>query len=76
MLLAWHPWSVVRIASFVILGVVWSAPLLARLAPFTVDRQMSRRLTVVACAGLAIDIVSKALLAPAWQRILLRTVGW
>jgi len=75
-LLAWHPWSVVRIASFVILGVVWSAPLLARIAPFTVDRQMSRRLAVVACTGLAIDIVSKALLAPAWQRILLRTVGW
>jgi hypothetical protein len=30
-LLGWHPWSVVRIVSFVILGVVLAEPLLRRL---------------------------------------------
>jgi hypothetical protein len=29
-----------------------------------------------ACAGLLADIVLKTLLAPAWQRMLLRVVGW
>jgi hypothetical protein len=30
----------------------------------------------VAGAGLIADIILKTLLAPAWQRLLLRTVGW
>lgn len=76
MLLGWHPWSVVRVISFVILGVVLSVPLLSRVARITTDRQAARRLVVAACAGLVIDIVMKALLAPAWQRLLLRVLGW
>jgi hypothetical protein len=76
MLLAWHPWSVIRIASFVILGVVLSAPLLSRVTHITIDRQTARRFVSVACAGLVVDIVMKALLAPTWQRMLLRVVGW
>src|SRR6185436_13419304 len=76
MMLAWHPWSVVRIISFVILGVVLSVPLLSRITPITIDRHSARRFVIAACAGLAIDIVLKALLAPAWQRLLLKTVGW
>jgi hypothetical protein len=76
MALGWHPWSVVRIASFVTLGVILSAPLLSRLAGFTIDWHTVRTPAAWACAGLAIDIVMKTLLAPAWQRILLRIVGW
>ena len=76
MILAWHPWSVVRIISFVILGVVLSAPLLSRITPIAVDRQAARRFVIAACVGLVIDIVLKALLAPAWQRLLLRLAGW
>jgi hypothetical protein len=75
-ILGWHPWALVRIASFVALGVVLSAPLLSRVGGFRIDWRNARQPPVWACAGLAIDIVMKALLAPAWQRLLLRVVGW
>ena len=76
MLLAWHPWAVVRVISFVMLGVVLSAPLLSKLFAFRVEWTRMRPLLIVACAGLVLDVVMKALLAPAWQRLLLRVVGW
>jgi hypothetical protein len=76
MLLAWHPWSVIRIISFVILGVVLSVPLLSRLTRVTIDRRATRPFVIAACVGLVADIVLKTLLAPAWQRLLLRIVGW
>jgi len=75
-LLAWHPWAVIRIASFVVIGVVLSAPLLSRVIGFRVDRAAARRLLLWAAAGLVVDIGMKTLLAPAWQRLLLRIVGW
>jgi len=98
MILGWHPWAVIRIASFVVIGVVLSIPLLS-----VVDRRSSRagqrgpreaspgggghrtdldwkaaarRYLPWAAAGLVVDIVLKSLLAPAWQRLLLRVVGW
>jgi hypothetical protein len=76
MLLAWHPWAVIRVVSFVTIGVVLSAPLLSRIAKFNIDRGVARRLLAWAGAGLVVDIVLKALLAPTWQRLLLRAVGW
>jgi len=76
MILAWHPWAVIRVISFVIIGVVLSAPLLSRLGRFQVDRGAARTLLSVAGAGLIADIILKTLLAPAWQRLLLRIVGW
>jgi hypothetical protein len=76
MLLAWHPWSVIRIVSFVILGVVFSVPLLSRMRPIAIDRRVARTFMIVAGAGLIGDLVLKALLAPMWQRLLLRVVGW
>ena len=76
LVLAWHPWAVIRVVSFVVIGVVLSAPLLSRLAKFRVDWTTSKRLLLWAGAGLVVDIVLKALLAPAWQRLLLRAVGW
>ena len=76
MLLAWHPWSIIRVISFVILGVVLSVPLLSRLGRFTIDRRAATPFVIAACAGLVADIVLKTLLAPAWQRLLLRVVGW
>jgi hypothetical protein len=75
-LLAWHPWAVIRVISFVAIGVVLSAPLLSRIANFRVDRRAARRLLAWAGAGLVVDIVLKALLAPVWQRLLVRSVGW
>ncbi len=76
MLLAWHPWSVIRVVSFVVIGVVLSAPWLSRIGKFWVDRGTARTLLLWACAGLLADIVLKTLLAPTWQRLLLRIVGW
>jgi len=75
-LLAWHPWAVIRIVSFVVIGVVLSAPLLSKVIGFRVDWTVARRLLLWAAGGLVTDVVLKALLAPAWQRLLLRVVGW
>jgi len=74
--LAWHPWAVIRIISFVVLGVVLSLPVLSRVLKFSVDWRRARRLLMFATAGLAADILLKSLLAPAWQRLLLRAAGW
>ena len=76
MALAWHPWAVIRVISFVVIGVVLSAPLLSRLATFRVDCTASRSLLLGAGAGLIVDIVLKALLAPTWQRLLLSAASW
>ena len=76
MILGWHPWSVVRIVSFVTIGVVLSGPLLSRVAGFAFDWRAARPFLGYAALGLAVDIVMKWLLAPAWQRLLLRVVGW
>jgi hypothetical protein len=77
MILGWHPWAVIRIASFVVIGVVLSIPVLSRVIGFTADwRSAARTYLPWALGGLVADIVLKALLAPAWQRLLLRIVGW
>jgi hypothetical protein len=76
MVLAWHPWAVIRVISFVVIGVVLSTPLLSRIGKFRVDWIAARLLLRWACAGLIADIVLKTLFAPAWQRLLLRIVGW
>ncbi|HEY2906872.1 MAG TPA: hypothetical protein VGJ29_13305 [Vicinamibacterales bacterium] len=76
MVLGWHPWAVIRIASFVAIAIVLSTPLLGRLYAFRIDRDDARRIVVFGLVGLLADVVLKALLAPAWQRLLLRVVGW
>jgi hypothetical protein len=76
MLLAWHPWAVIRVISFVVIGVILSTPLLTRIARVRIDWSAARPLLLAAYGGLVIDVVLKALLAPAWQRLLLRVVGW
>ena len=76
MVLAWHPWAVVRVVSFVILGVLLAMPVLSKLYAFRVDWRSARPLFAIAIGGLAVDAVMKTLLAPAWQRLLLSVVGW
>jgi hypothetical protein len=76
MVLAWHPWAVIRVVSFVTIGVILAAPVLARVGRFTVDWRAAATPLMWASAGLVIDVVMKSLLAPAWQRLLLRVVGW
>jgi hypothetical protein len=76
MVLGWHPWAVIRVVSFVTIGVILAAPVLARVGRFTVDWRAAGAPLMWASAGLVIDVVMKSLLAPAWQRLLLRVVGW
>ncbi|MCU1385361.1 MAG: hypothetical protein JWL71_4058 [Acidobacteria bacterium] len=76
MILGWHPWAVIRVISFVVIGVVLSTPVLSRVGKFRVDRLAARTLLRWACAGLLADVGLKTLLAPAWQRLLLGVVGW
>ncbi len=76
MILGWHPWAVIRVVSFVVIGVVLSAPVWSRLARSRVDWTVGGRLLALAGGGLLLDILLKSLLAPVWQRLLLRTVGW
>lgn len=67
-LVAWVPWSVIRVLSFVALGVVLARPLLVRRAWPMPPRD--RRWILVALAGILTDIVVKTLLAPAYGRFL------
>ena len=76
MVLGWHPWAVIRVVSFVAIAVALSAPLLGRLLAFRIDREDARRIVFLGAFGLLADVVLKAMLAPAWQRLLLRVVGW
>jgi hypothetical protein len=74
--IAWHPWTVIRVISFVTLGVLLSVPVLSKLFGFPASWPRARPILLAACLGLVVDVVLKALLAPAWQRLLLRVVGW
>jgi len=71
-LLGWHPWALVRILSFVTLGVVLGGPLLSRLGGFEYHLAGQKRWLVVAGSGLFADVVLKWLLAPWWRE---RLVG-
>ncbi len=69
MILGWHPWAVIRIISFVVIGVVLSQPLIV--GRTRINRE-SARVLMYAAGGLVADIVLKTLLAPTWQRVLVR----
>jgi hypothetical protein len=62
--IAWVPWSVVRVAAFVLLGSLFARPLLARRAwPF---ERWEVRLMALALAGILVDILVKAFFAPSY----------
>jgi len=74
--LGWHPWAVIRIAAFVILGVVLSGPLLGRLLSFEFSLASGRRWMAAGAVLLVLDIALKWALAPAWGRLLRAIAGW
>jgi hypothetical protein len=76
MALAWAPWAVVRVASFVTLGVVLGGPLLGRLLGFPFRPAAHARWMALAGAGLVLDILLKWTLAPAWREMILVAAGW
>jgi len=72
-LVAWVPWSVVRVVAFVTLGCVLARPLLVRRwAPFG---PRERRWLAAALTGIVIDLLLKTLAAPAYGRFLLDMLG-
>jgi len=76
MLLAWVPWAVIRITSFVTLGVVLSGPMLARQDRFPYRLRDQRRWIWLGCAGLLADVVLKWALAPSWREMIRAAAGW
>lgn len=75
-LAAWVPWAVIRIASFVVLGVVLAGPVGARLVGFRYRLRDHLPALAAGFAGLLADITLKAMLAPWWHGMLKRLVGW
>ncbi len=68
-LAAWHPWAVLRVVAFVLLGVALSRLLLDR--GRVRDWWRDERRAVGLALGLWLaDLVLKAALAPAWSRLL------
>ncbi len=71
--LAWVPWSVVRVCAFVLLGALFARPLLARQVwPF---ERWEVRLMALAIAGLLVDILVKAFFAPSYGLFLRQWAG-
>ncbi len=71
--LAWHPWAVLRVVAFVILGVCLARPLLERIRPLSAWRE-DRHLLATAGVLWVCDLTLKSLAAPAWST-LIRELG-
>jgi hypothetical protein len=76
MVLAWAPWAVIRIVSFVVPGVVLSGPVLGRIAGFRYRLRDQRAWIVLAAAGLGADVVLKWALAHWWRGLIRAAAGW
>ena len=76
MALAWVPWALIRIASFVVLGVVLGGPVLGRLFGFEYHLRDQRRWIALAVVGLAVDAMLKWALAPWWRGLIRGAAGW
>jgi hypothetical protein len=75
-ILGWHPWALVRIAAFVMIGVVLSGVVLSRLFRFPFSLITERRWLLVGAALLVLDIALKWALAPTWRVMLKDVAGW
>lgn len=75
-LAAWVPWSIIRIASFVTLGVLLAGPVASRLLRFRFQLREHFVPLVLALTGLLADVILKTALAPSWHVLLRRLAGW
>ena len=75
-MLGWHPWAVIRIVAFVIIGVVLSGVVLARVRRFEYSLAAQRRWLIIGAAMLVLDIALKWMLAPMWSPLLRGLAGW
>lgn len=76
MALAWVPWALIRIASFVTLGVVLGGPVLGRVLGFEFRLGAQRRWITAAIGGLVLDVLLKWLLAAPWREMIRTAAGW
>ena len=77
LLAGWHPWAVIRITSFVILGVVLSGPVLCAIGRTRWRwKGEALRWIAIAVAGLVADVLLKSVAAGVWNRLLTRLTGW
>lgn len=74
--LAWVPWALVRIASFVVLGVVLAGPVCGRIVGFSYRLSDQRRWIALAGTGLLLDAAMKWAFAPAWREMIRGAAGW
>lgn len=73
-LMGWHPWSIFRVAGFVILGVVLAEPLICRITGRPYQSAGARKYVLFAVVALLTDGIMKWLLAPWWGATLHRWV--
>ncbi len=74
-LLAWPPWPMARVASFILGGSAAASWGYARLFDRRSPRPNVRRLFIASLALLATDILLKTLLAPTWRLFLRALLG-
>jgi hypothetical protein len=74
--LAWHPWAVVRVIGFVIIGVLLSGVVLSRILRFPYALSSHRGWLAAAAALFVLDLLLKWLLAPTWALLLRGLGGW
>ena len=74
-LMAWHVWAMIRVASYVILGVILGEPGMCRLAGRDYDYEGARPYFWLALTGLVVDITLKAILAPWWSETLRKLIA-
>lgn len=75
-LIGWPPWSILRVAGFIIGAVAAAQLLLGRVLRRAPWNPRSARRMIAASLGLVLaDIVVKALLAPHWRHALARALG-
>lgn len=74
-LCGWPPYAVLRVAAYVLLGVVLARPLLARLARRALPPMATHRYLVTAAALLAADLLLKTLIAARWAALLRPCLG-
>lgn len=75
-LLGWHPWALVRITGYVMIGVVLSGVVLGRVRRFPFSLRANARWLQVGLALLMLDIALKWVLAPSWSVLLRGVAGW
>ncbi|MEZ5317637.1 MAG: hypothetical protein R2752_09580 [Vicinamibacterales bacterium] len=74
--LGWHPWAVIRVIAFVILGTLLSGVMIARWTGTPYRLATYRPWLWLAIALLVLDVILKVLLAPSWALLLRGLAGW